>query len=204
MKNEDERKRCGKCWRKILKEMRGIGMRAQWNLGLRKRDMGAGGVSSDYCWILSEKRKQSQHVTRSLQEGRDGCHCCVQHHASIPGGTKGEEKWKKRDIFPRNPPAAFCLDLIGQNWITWLPLAAREAGKSGPGFSRPVERSAHCLIKCSQSSAKRRKGACLLCTPMPVPRSAVPCPPGVCASLKNAEAATMPVWSLQVFYIIGH
>lgn len=49
MKNEDERKRCGKCWRKILEEMRGIGMRAQWNLGLRKRDMGAGGVSSDYC-----------------------------------------------------------------------------------------------------------------------------------------------------------
>ena len=151
-----------------------------------------------------KKRKRSQHVTRNLQEGQDGCHCCLQHHASISGGRKGGGKWKKRDIFPRNPSAAFCFNLIDQNWITGLPLAAREAGKSGTGFSRPVERRAHCLIKCSQSSAKRTKGACLPCPPMPVPRSAVSCPSGVCASLKNAQAATMPVWSLQVFYIIGH
>ena len=44
---ENERERWGKCWRKILEEMRGIGMRAQWSLGLRKSDMGIGGVSSD-------------------------------------------------------------------------------------------------------------------------------------------------------------
>lgn len=97
-------------------------------------------------------------------------------------GGKGKES-ERKEIFPRNPPAAFCFNLIDQNWITGLPLAAREAGKSGTGFSRLVERRAHCLIKCSQSSAKRRKGACLPCPPMPVPRSAVSCPPrGLCIS----------------------
>ena len=123
---------------------------------------------------------------------------------AFQAGGKGKKKWKKRDIFPRNSPAAFCLDFIGQNWIAWPPLAAREAGKSGPGFSRSVDRRAHCLIKCSQSLAKRRKGACLPCPSMPVPRSALPCPAGGCASLKNAQAATVSVWSLQVFYITGH
>lgn len=33
------------------------------------------------------------HVTRSLEEGQNGCDSCPEHYASVPGGNKGEEKW---------------------------------------------------------------------------------------------------------------
>lgn len=47
--------------------MRGVGSRAPWRLGLRKRDVGIGGVLSDYFCFLSEIRNK---VIGSL--GEDG------------------------------------------------------------------------------------------------------------------------------------
>ena len=80
--------------------------------------MSIDGVSSDYFRFLSEigngslkmRRRDGKvgdvgetmyllmngcfpYVTSSFQEGQDGCHHWLQHHASTPGPRKGEERW---------------------------------------------------------------------------------------------------------------
>lgn len=88
-------------------------------------------------------------------------------------------KEKKKKGFLGNPPAALCFDPVGQDGVAWLPLGAREAGKSGSEFSRWAERWAHCPSNAAGGSAKRKKGACLPPPSVSVPRSELPCAPVV-------------------------
>lgn len=132
--------------------MRGVGSRAPWRLGLRKRDVGIGGVLSDYFCFLSEVRNK---VIGSLGEGGEERLEDWGHRRSYASATKGllssrdkkppggtrwlpplapalcqHSRWeeggrkvgphqlshlKEKKSFLRNPPAAFCLDLTGQN-----------------------------------------------------------------------------------------